>query len=75
MKNLKFLQIAVFMIALFSMTANNSWAQTTITLPQACDCPSGGGDNGTCVVESNQIYVFLLGSACNAGTAAPTFGN
>ena len=45
MKRLKFLQIAVFMIALFSLTSQ-SWAQTTITLPQACDCPAGGGGGG-----------------------------
>ena len=45
MKRLKFLQIAVFMIALFSLTSQ-SWAQTSITLPQACDCPAGGGGGG-----------------------------
>jgi hypothetical protein len=58
MKNLKFSQIAVFMIALLSLTTQ-SMAQTTITLPQACNCPSGGGSgttapstNGTGVVSS-----------------------
>lgn len=43
MKNLKFLQLAVCLIALFALTAHSSWAQTTVTLPQACDCPTGGG--------------------------------
>lgn len=52
MKHLKFLQIAVFMIALFSLTTQ-SMAQTTVTLPAACqNCPTGPDADGDGVPDA-----------------------
>ncbi len=55
MKKIKVLQIAGFMIALLSLTTPSTWAQTTVTLPTACQsCPSttSPSTNGTGVVST-----------------------
>jgi hypothetical protein len=49
MKHLKFLQIAGFTIALFSLSTISTWAQTTVTLPAACNNCGGGGSAATCI--------------------------
>lgn len=55
MRQSKFLQIAGFMIALLSLTTPSTWAQTTVTLPTACQsCPAttSPSTNGTAVVSN-----------------------
>ena len=43
--NSKFLTILCFIFFL-ALTANNSYAQTTVNLPSACDSCTGGGNTG-----------------------------
>ncbi|TDB61345.1 fibrobacter succinogenes major paralogous domain-containing protein [Arundinibacter roseus] len=53
MRQSKFLQIAGFMIALLSLTTQSTWAQTTVTLPAACqNCPTGPDSDGDGVPDA-----------------------
>lgn len=46
--------MAIFMIVLFSLPIQSIMAQTTINLPQACDCPAttSPSTNGTAIVSA-----------------------